>query len=598
MTNKIQRAFFVHKPHLLVVFLMFWALTFYCAPNYAADDNPLKPIDTSSPRATLQGFLEQMNQGYAKGVGMVDAYLATSRQYLSSEDIANLKVTLHHQKLARRALDLSELPSDLSEETSLRLAVQLKEVLDRLDLPALDSIPDAQAMAKSEFKYWFIPNTELRIQRVEKGSRVGEYLFTPETLNRLPEFYERIKDLPYKPGASAGWYDFFAYSPAGVALGLHRIVPTRWLIDSPRYRERLLYLDQPVWRWVGIVVVLGVCLIFTRLCFRFRRYWLACSPASKPWANILRPASLVIVAAVMAIILARVLRISGLVYEITIPMLWTLFYFALTWLVWVVGEAIATSMIAREHLHIGSIDSQLIRMVVRLVSFTTAIAILVFGADHLGLPAYSMLAGFGVGGLAVALAAQQTFANLLGSLIIMIEKPFKLGDSIKLKDTEGTVEKVGFRSTRIRTPYNSLVTIPSSELVNSTIDNLELRQYRQVKTTLTLAHDTPVEKIKGFIAAIKQMLETHQNTCKDNIQVFLYEFGPTSLNILVNFFIQVSKRDDELTERQQILLDILCLAEEQGVQFAFPTQTLHIKSLPTETTSQSGTLLAKQPLHE
>jgi MscS family membrane protein len=521
-----------------------------------------------------------MNKGYAVGVGMLDNYLATSRQFLSSEEIKQLKSAGRYQKSAQRALDLSELPIDLSEETSRRLALQLKEVLDRLDLPALDTIPDAEDMAKSEFKYWVIPNSEIRIQRVQTGPRVGEYLFTPQTLNRLPEFYESIKDLPYKPGANEGWYDFFNYSPAGVAVALHQIVPPRWLIESPHYRNRLLYLDQPAWRWFGIVVVLGIGLIFIRLCFRLRRYLKGRLPKFKPWINLLRPASVVIVAAISAMTLAQVLRISGLVYQIAIPLLWTIFYFSLTWLVWVLGEAIALSLIAREHLRFGSIDSQLILMVVRLISFITAVAILVFGADHLGLPAYSMLAGFGVGGLAVALAAQQTFANLLGSLIIMIEKPFKLGDSIKLKDTEGTVEKVGFRSTRIRTPYNSLVTIPSSELVNSTIDNLELRNYRQINTTLMLAYDTPVETIKPFIAAIEQLLENHENTRKDNIQVFFYEFAPASLNILVNFFIQVSKRADELQERQQILLSILCLAEELGVRFAVPTQSLHIKSLP------------------
>ena len=580
MTNKIQRVFFVYKPYLSVVFLMFWVLASFGVSGYAAEEHLLKPIDTSSPRATLQGFLEQMNKGYATGVGMVDTYLATSRQFLSAENIKQLKSASRYQKSAQRALDLSELPIDLSEETSRRLALQLKEVLDRLDLPALDTIPDAEAMAKSEFKYWFIPNTEIRIQRVETGPRVGEYLFTPETLNRLPEFYESIKDLPYKPGASEGWYDFFTYSPAGVALALHRIVPPRWLIESPHHRNRLLYLDQPAWRWIGIVVVLGLGLIFIRLCFRFRRYLKGRYPKSKPWINLLRPASVVIVTAITVMTLAQILRISGLVYEIAIPLLWTVFYFSLTWLVWVLGEAIALTLIAREHLRFGSIDSQLILMVVRLISFITAVAILVFGADHLGLPAYSMLAGFGVGGLAVALAAQQTFANLLGSLIIMIEKPFKLGDSVKLKDTEGTVEKVGFRSTRIRTLYNSLVTIPSSELVNSTIDNLELRNYRQINTTLMLAYDTPVETLKTFIAAIERLLENHENTRKDNIQVFLYEFAPASLNILVNFFIQVSKRADELQERQQILLSILCLAEEQGVQFAVPTQSLHIKSLP------------------
>lgn len=101
--------------------------------------------------------------------------------------------------------------------------------------------------------------------------------------------------------------------------------------------------------------------------------------------------------------------------------------------------------------------------------------------------------GRDTGGLAIALAARETLANLLGSLIIMFEKPFAIGQQIKVKDVEGTVEKVGFRSTQIRTLYDSLVTIPSSQLVNSTIDNLELRNYREVKTVLNLAYDTPVE---------------------------------------------------------------------------------------------------------
>ena len=218
----------------------------------------------------------------------------------------------------------------------------------------------------------------------------------------------------------------------------------------------------------------------------------------------------------------------------------------------------------------------------RLVTIVAAIAILVAGADRIGLPAYSVLAGLGVGGLAVALAAQQTLANLLGSLIIMFEKPFAVGHFVKVKGIEGTVENVGFRSTRIRTFHNSLVTIPSSQLVNSTIDNMELRESRQVKTILNLTYDTPVEKIEGFIEGIKQILETHPDTRKDNIQVFLYEFGPHSLDILMNFFLQVPDREEELIKRQQILLAILRLAEDNDVHFAFPTQTLHIESLPEE----------------
>jgi MscS family membrane protein len=551
-------------------------------PANADEENPLKPIDTSSPRATLQGFLDFMNEGYRMGIGHLQSYLASSKLYLTPEQMAVMYDSFHHQESAQRALDLSEIPPSMVHESSRRLAIELKEVLDRIVLPPIESIPDAQAMAKAESKRWTIPGTEIRIQRVEKGPRVGEYLFMPETLSRLPEFFAKVKDLPYKSGATAGWYDFSTYSPVGVAMALHRIVPPRWLLDAPRHRTRFLFLDQPVWRWLGIAVVLVAGFAVVQLCFRLSRSWSGRAAPAGKWVELLRPLSIVIVTPVVALILAEVLRVSGIIYEWGTRSLWTVFFLALTWLIWVAGGAVAGSLISGEKLLDSSIDSQLIRLVMRLVTVVAAIAILVAGADRMGLPAYSVLAGLGVGGLAVALAAQQTLANLLGSLIIMFEKPFAVGHFVKVQGIEGTVENVGFRSTRIRTFHNSLVTIPSSQLVNSTIDNMELREYRQVRTVLNLTYDTPVENIEGFVEGIKQILETHPDTRKDNIQVFFYEFGPHSLDILLNFFVKVPGREVELIERQRILLDILYLAEKKAVRFAFPTQTLHIESLPEE----------------
>lgn len=552
-------------------------------PAYAdVDNNPLKPIDTSSPRATLQGFIEFTNKAYNKGAGNLNTYMSSSDLYLSSEQMADFKESVGFQKSAERALDLSELTPATLNETSRRLMVLLKEVLDHIDLPPLESIPDAQIMAKSEFKYWVIPNTEIRIQRVEKGVHAGEYLFTPETSKRLPEFYAKVKKLPYKANASVGWYDFATYSPIGVAAALHGVVPTRWLLNAPdKQPVRSTFLDQPAWRWLGIVIILGTGLIFVRLCFSVSHYWSSRASSSEQWADLLRPISLVIVAPIAALILGEGLRISGAVYEVLTLSLWILFYLALTWTTWVTGGAIATSVITQEHLLTSSIDSQLIRLVLRLITFIVAIAILIAGADRIGLPAYSVLAGLGVGGLAVALAAQQTIANLIGSLIIMVEKPFSVGDSIKLSGTEGVVESVGFRSTRIRTSYNSLVTIPSSQVVNSTVDNMALRDYRQIKIDLGLTYDTPIEKIKDFVDGIKHILETHPDTRKDNFQVFFYQFGSHSLDILVDFFLKVPSKMDELIERQRIFLDILHLAEIIEVEFAFPTQTLHIADLPS-----------------
>lgn len=574
MIAKINRSFLVPKPCLVVVLLTLWLFQCWATPANADEVNPLRPIDTSSPRATLQGFLEFMNNGYGKGVRLVQSYLISSDTFLTPEQIASIYEAQHLQESAQRSLDLSELPPSIVHESSRRLAIQLKGVLDRIVLPPMESIPDAQMMAKAEFKRWTIPGTEIEIAEVKTGPRAGEYLFTPETLSRLPEFWAKIKDFPYKPDASVGWYDFSTYSPVGLAMALHRIVPPRWLLDAPQHRNRVKFLDQPAWRWLGIGIVLGAAYGIFYWCFRLSSYWSKKRAATaEKWVELIRPLSIVIVTPIIALIFTEVLRVSGTLYEVSTRSLWTVFFLTLTWLVWVAGGVVAESMISVESLRKSSIDSQLIRLVIRLVTVVVAITILVAGGDRIGLPAYSVIAGLGVGGLAVALAAQQTLANLLGSLIIMFEKPFAVGHTIKFKDIEGTVENVGFRSTRIRTTSNSLVTIPSSQLVDSPIDNMALRQYRQVKTILNLNYDTPVVKIENFIDGIKHILMTHPDTRKDNIQAVLFDLGPDSVDILLNFFVQVPDRTAELNERQRVLLNILLLAEAEGICFATPPQT-------------------------
>lgn len=254
--------------------------------NADVDSNWLKPIDTSSPRATLQGFIEFTNKAYSEGFKFLNIYMNSSALYLTAEELAALKEVQHFQTSAERALDVSELPSATVEETSRRLMIEMKEVLDRIDIPSMESIPDAQMMAKSEFKYWVIPNTEIRIQRVEKGTHTGEYLFTPDTLNRLPEFYAKVKNLPYKANASVGWYDFTTYSPAGLALALNNIVPPRWLLTVHHKQPvRTKFLDQPAWRWLSIIIILAIGFFFVRLCFRLSHYWNGKADFSEQWAG-------------------------------------------------------------------------------------------------------------------------------------------------------------------------------------------------------------------------------------------------------------------------------------------------------------------------
>ena len=186
------------------------------------------------------------------------------------------------------------------------------------------------------------------------------------------------------------------------------------------------------------------------------------SAAGSRWRALLVPLAIMFVAGLFVPLLTALLRIGG-APRIAIDYAQTgAVYLGAAWLAMVISVVIGEAIVASDRLTSRSLDSQLIRLGTRLIGLVAAIAILIQGGDELGFPAYSILAGLGVGGLAVALAAQSTIANLIGSLLIAMEKPFRVGHVVRIGGSEGTVEDVGFRSTRIRTPDNSLVTIPSS----------------------------------------------------------------------------------------------------------------------------------------
>ena len=201
----------------------------------------------------------------------------------------------------------------------------------------------------------------------------------------------------------------------------------------------------------------------------------------------------------------------------------------------ILGDVVVSS----EHLKRSSLDGQLIRLGARLIGVVFAIVFLIRGADELGFPAYSVLAGLGVGGLAVALAARDSIANLLGSLLIMFEKPFRIGHYIRVGGSEGTVEDVGFRSTRIRTPDNSLISIPNNAVVNTTVENLSLRAMRRQRFFVQVTYDTPREKVEALVAGIRRLILDHPLTNKTNFQVRFNNFSESSLDILVMFYFDV-----------------------------------------------------------
>ena len=235
----------------------------------------------------------------------------------------------------------------------------------------------------------------------------------------------------------------------------------------------------------------------------------------------------------------------------------------------------------------NTMDDQLVPIIrkslrVFVVAFGT-LAIL----QSLNISILPLLTGLSIGGLAFALAAQDTIKNFFGSVMIFIDKPFLIGHWITTDGVDGTVEEVGLRSTRIRTFSNSLVTVPNGKLADATINNHGLRVYRRFYTTLSINYDTPPALIEVFIDGLKEIVNRHPDTNRDHNNIFFNDMGAHALNIMFYIFFEVPDWSRELKARHEILLEILKLGNALKVNFAFPTQTLHIPELPTTPSSNT-----------
>ena len=544
--------------------LLFWLTAWACAAS-ATPFNPLKPVDTSSPRATLFGFIDLMESAHGIAIGILDQYRASGRLFFTPEEIDTLLGSRKYLVTANRTLDLSALPPATARESSRKLTIQLKEILDRLELPPPDQVPDAQAMTQSKIGKWTLPNTEITLARLESGPRAGEFLFSSETVERISEFYDDIKNKPYVNSSTSNWYERQTKTPLMVMMALHNFIPPRWILRNDYEHSKLIF-NQPLWRWIGLVVVLLIDYVFIRLAGRFERRFRLDRPARRYWARLSRPAILSLTTFVTIFIVGEILRFEGFVYSTVIPLLWVLHYAALTWLVWVIGEAIAQSIISSEKLKQSSIHSQLIRLILRLANLAAVIFIIVLGADRIGLPSYSVVASLGVGGLAVALAAQQTMANLIGSIIIMLEKPFMIGDTVKFGDAEGVVKSVGFRSTRIKSPNGTVVTIPSGQIVNGAVTNRGHADHLAVSNTLNLDINTPPEMLEAFVRELNTHLKTSPGVDPQRVKIGLISISGSKLELAINFHLKESGPDDPIQKRQWLLIDILKMAQAQGIK--------------------------------
>jgi len=252
---------------------------------------------------------------------------------------------------------------------------------------------------------------------------------------------------------------------------------------------------------------------------------------------------------------------------------------SIVWAIYRLVDVLAERMAVKAALTESKLDDQLVPLVRKSLKVFCVIAGVLFILQNLDVNVASLLAGLGIGGVAVALAAKDTIANFFGSIMIFVDRPFQIGDWVVVEGCEGIVEEVGFRSTRIRTFYNSVITLPNAKFTETKIDNYGARQYRRTYVTLGLTYDTTPEQMQAFVEGIRAIVQANPYTRKDYYEIHMSGFGAHSLDVMVYIFFRVTNWSEELRERHNVFLEIMRLARDVGVQFAFPTQTLHVESL-------------------
>jgi MscS family membrane protein len=203
-----------------------------------------------------------------------------------------------------------------------------------------------------------------------------------------------------------------------------------------------------------------------------------------------------------------------------------------------------------------------------------------------------LLAGLGLVGLAASLAAQDTLKNFFGTLLLIGEHPFKIGDYVIVNNMEGTVESVGFRSTWIRTPEDSLLTIPNSIIANTSIDNRGVRQYRRDRTFVGVAYDTPLDRLVALRDGLRAYAEENPIIRADRIAIHVHALNNASIDLLVNVYFKVDTIAEELQARDELTREILEQARRGEVEIGSTTQTINLAHAP----EPNSTLLAPRRL--
>lgn len=351
--------------------------------------------------------------------------------------------------------------------------------------------------------------------------------------------------------------------------------------------NEIKFADNELWRIAALFIVLLIALIIGKVAKTIllrvaQKFESQERPLAATALNSIARAVILLAAAFGISLGIQILVLSEGVKEISLTitdlLLVASFGYAIYWLV-DVPHALLIRLAEKSE---SKLDDMMVPVVRRCLRITIVILVLVQVAQILSdKPITSIIAGLGIGSLAIALAAQDSIKNFFGSLIIFTDKPFELGDRIVVDGHDGPVEEVGLRSTKIRTLDGHLVTVPNGELANKSIQNIGKRPYIKRVANITVTYDTSSEKLDRALEILKELLDNHEGMDEEKPpRVFFNEFNDASLNLIVIYWFHPPDFILYLEFTEKFNKEVFRRFNEEGIEFAFPTQTLYLAGDP------------------
>lgn len=462
---------------------------------------------------------------------------------------------------AARYLDLRDLPASRRAEEGERRARQLKVVLDQklwVDLDALSGDPDGDpddGLGAGRDRLGTIETevgpADLILERARAPEEAVPWRFSRTTVARIPALYEE-----------------FGFGRLGEIL------------PAPLFTIRVLEIE--LWQWLALVVLVllawGLGTLATLLLLAATRRITARTRTSLDDRVLNATAG-----PLLAVLGVGIFYMGSLTLGLALPAQRLiggatkgLLILAFTWLAMriidVFGRTLEERVVAR-----GETSARTaVQMGSRIAKVFLVVIALLSGLQNLGFNVTGIIAGLGVGGIAVALAAQKTFENFFGGMSILVDRPIEVGQFCRFGDQVGTIEQIGLRSTRVRTLDRTLVTIPNAEFSSLKLENFAARDRIRFFTVLGVRYETSADQLRYLLVKLRELLLSHPCVDPDPARIRFVGFGASSLDLEIFAYVTTPDWNEFLKVREDLLLRIIDAVEESGTGFAFPSQTLYV----------------------